>query len=113
MVNGTEISAETFYRDIILQIQKIQAKTENLQSDESQSEFSNYPTLVENEGQAVIVKKARKKSKFSKKKKFQDDEDLDFESSGDKGLTTVYPVTDSASDLNDTTIVFDQEEQDE
>lgn len=57
-------------------------------------------------------KKLRRK--MSKKKKYQDDEDfnIDMESSGEK-LTTVFPTqpTDSTTDLNDTTIIFDQEQE--
>lgn len=51
----------------------------------------------------------------NKKKKFQDDEDLnvDMESSGgDKLVTTEYPssTADTTANLNDTTIIFDQEQ---
>lgn len=63
---------------------------------------------------APAVKKVRKKMN-RKNKKYQDDEDfnLDLESSGDKmSVTTVYPTptSDPSSDLNDTTIIFDQEQ---
>ena len=49
---------------------------------------------------------------MKKAKKFQDDEDfnLDFESSGDKMSVVTAPTTDP-SDLNDTTIIFDQEQE--
>lgn len=61
----------------------------------------------------AIIKKLRKK--LNKKKKYQDDEDfnIDMESSGDKVVTTMFPVpTPDPSDLNDTTIIFDQEQDD-
>lgn len=61
------------------------------------------------------AKKTRRKAN-KKNKKYQDDEDfnLDLESSGDKmSVTTVYPTptSDPSSDLNDTTIIFDQEQE--
>lgn len=58
-------------------------------------------------------KKSRKKA--NKNKKMQDDEDfnIDTESSGEKLVTTVFPTQapqDTTTDLNDTTIIFDQEQ---
>lgn len=56
----------------------------------------------------------KKPSKKINKKKYQDDEDfnIDMESSGDKIVTTMFPTptSDPSSDLNDTTIIFDQEQ---
>lgn len=59
-----------------------------------------------------VDKKIQKK--VNKKKRYQDDEDLDMESSGhgiDKALTTSFPIQtqESVTDLNETTIIFDQE----
>lgn len=54
-----------------------------------------------------------KRKNMSKKKKFSDDEDFnsDTESSGDKIATTMFvPTHVPPADMNDTTIIFDQEQ---
>lgn len=65
---------------------------------------------------ATTVSMDRKMRKKMNKKKIIDDEDLnmDMESSGDKDQqpVTTFPsqlTSDANSDLNDTTIIFDQE----
>lgn len=83
----------------------------------TRSEFNKY--MHENArfySHSLSDRKHRKKMKtLSNKKKIVDDEDLnmDMESSGDKDqvLATTYPppLTSEAPDLNDTTIIFDQE----
>lgn len=121
MANSTEVSAETFFIDIIKQLQKIQSDAQESISDEhhklNRSSFNHYLNYISSQMQndAPAIKKARKKMN-KKSKKYQDDEDfnLDLESSGDKmSVTTVYPTptSDPSSDLNDTTIIFDQEQE--
>lgn len=82
----------------------------------NRSEFNNFLSFKSDQMQSdeAVVNKLRKKS--NKKKKYQDDEDLniDMESSGDKVVTTMFPIPtpDPLFDLNDTTIIFDQEQDD-
>lgn len=118
LANNTEVSAETFFADIIKQLQKMQLEAQRSQPEGqpkiNRSEFNNYLNFksIQMQSDEAIIKKLRKKLN---KKKYQDDEDfnIDTESSGDK-VTTMFPVPtpDPASDLNDTTIVFDQEQED-
>lgn len=116
--SNAEVSAETFYADIIKQLVKMQQEAQRAQPKMNRSEFNNYLTVKSGqmESNEAIIKKLRKK--LNKKKKYQDDEDfnIDMESSGDKIVTTVFPdpTTDPLiGDLNDTTIIFDNEEQDD
>lgn len=80
------------------------------QSKMNRSEFNRYLHIKSTQLQSdapieQIVDK-------NKKSDDQDDEDFDMESSGDK-VTTIFPTsTPDTSDLNDTTIVFDQEQED-
>lgn len=88
-------------------IQRSQPKEERL----NRSEVNNY-LQTKYQRDAPFQPK---RNKLSKKKKFSDDEDFnsDTESSGDKAPTTMFAPThapDPTSDLNDTTIIFDQEQ---
>lgn len=105
------MSVETF----IKQLQKLQAEAQQAQTKQRpkmmRSEFNNYlaqqSSILQND--APVDKKIQ--TKVSKKKRYQDDEDLDMESSGDKAVTTTFPIQtqESVTDLNETTIIFDQE----
>lgn len=116
MANSSEVSLETFYDDIIKELEKIQAEGRLSHPKMNRNDFNKYLALksAQLQNDAPAGKKARRKN--SKEKKFQDDEDfnIDMESSGDKIVTTVFPTptSDSTSDLNDTTIIFDQEQED-
>lgn len=120
LANSTEVSAETFYVDIIKQIQKLHVEAQRAmpkdQPKMNRSEFNNFLHLksIELQSEAPTDKKLEKR--MNKKKKYQDDEDfnIDMESSGDKIVTTMFTTQppDSSTDLNDTTIVFDQEQED-
>ena len=66
-----------------------------------------------NKGEEMQNDEQKIRKKMNKKKKFTDDEDfnIDMESSGER-VTTNFPIqtmSDSSNDLNDTTIIFDQE----
>lgn len=121
MANNSEVTAETFFNDIIKQLHRIQNDAqESLPEDHpklNRTGFNHYLKFISTKIQrdAPGDKKARKKNK-----KYQDDEDfnLDLESSGDKmsdkmSVTTVYPTPtpDPSFDMNDTTIIFDQEQE--
>lgn len=100
------MSVDTF----IKQLQKLQAEAQQYQTKQStkmsRAEFNNYMAL---QNDAPVDKEIREKK--NKKKKYHDDEDLDIESSGEKAVVTTFPIQtqESVSDLNDTTIIFDQE----
>lgn len=95
----------------------MQSEAQKSQPKMNRSEFNNHLNFrslqmqMQNDAPSDDKKLRRK---MSKKKKYQDDEDfnIDMESSGEK-LTTVFPTqpTDSTTDLNDTTIIFDQEQE--
>lgn len=120
LANSSEVTAETFFTDIINQLHKMQNDAQDSLPDDhaklNRSSFNHYlkVTSIQLQRDAPAEKKALKKMN---KKKYQDDEDfnLDLESSGDKMsvVTTVYPTPtpDPSSDLNDTTIIFDQEQE--
>ena len=85
------------------------------------SEFNRYLETMTYEEAATTMsmdennKKMRRKIKMKQSKKIVDDEDLnlDMESSGDKDqlLLTTFPAPTSepTTDMNDTTIIFDQD----
>lgn len=116
MANHSQVSVETFIENL----QKLQIEAQRFQPADqpkmNRSDFTNYLNFqsIQIQQDAPNEKNFRRK-KMNKKKKYQDDEDfnIDMESSGEK-LTTVFPTqaSDSSNDLNDTTIIFDQEEQD-
>lgn len=115
LANNSEVSAETFFVDIIKQLHKIQSNAQEDYPKLNRSGFNIYLNLISTQLQSdePVARKARNKKMNKKNKKYQDDEDfnLDLESSGDKmSVTTVYP-TPTSSDLNDTTIIFDQEQE--
>lgn len=116
LANNTEVSAKTFYEDIVKQLLKLQAEAQRTQPRErmNRSGFNDFLSDLAMQNDSPLSKKYKKK--FAKKKKIQDDEDfnIDMESSGDKIVTTSFPspTPDSTADLNDTTIIFDQEQED-
>lgn len=120
LANSTEVSAETFYVDIIKQIQKLQVEAQrSMPKDQpkmNRSEFNSFLHLKALELQSETPADKKLEKRMNKKKKYQDDEDfnVDMESSGDKVVTTMFTTQppDSSTDLNDTTIIFDQEQDD-
>ena len=118
LINKTEVSAEQFYLDLIKQIQVLQKEAQKThpkdQPKMNRSDFNRYLHLksIQLQNDSPIEKKLSKNVNKDKKNDDQDDEDFDIESSGDK-VTTIFPTsTPDTSDLNDTTIVFDQEQED-
>lgn len=109
MANSTEVSLETFYEDLLKQIEKLQNDAKEKWGKEKISEFNNF---LESESKKLHREDRKLQRRKNNKKKFQDDEDLEMESSGDKMVTTVYPssTADTTANLNDTTIIFDQEQ---
>lgn len=83
----------------------------------NRSEFNSFLHLKSLELQSESPSDKKLVKRTNKKKKYQDDEDfnIDMESSGDKIVTTMFTTqqpSDSSNDLNDTTIIFDQEQDD-
>lgn len=78
----------------------------------NRSEFNKYLKF-----KAIEIQQKQQQKKIRKRlnKKNQDDEDfnIDTESSGEKLVTTVFPAQapDLSTDLNDTTIIFDQQDE--
>jgi hypothetical protein len=113
LANKSEVSAETFFADFIKQLYKLQYEYTDDHTKLNRSGLNNLLNSLSNQMQSDQPKKVSKK--LRKNKKYQDDEDfnMDLESSGDKMsvVTTVYPTPtpDPSSDLNDTTIIFDQD----
>lgn len=115
MANSSQVSVETFYEDIIKELHKLQAEGFRSHPKMNREDFNNFLKVKSRyQNDSPIDKKQSKK--INKKKKYQDDEDfnIDMESSGDKIVTTMFPTqtSDPSSDLNDTTIIFDQEQED-
>lgn len=112
--NNSEVTAEAFYQDIIKQIYQLQNEARDRFGKKLiRSDFNSFLDQKSKEMQQNDERKILRKT--NKKKKFQDDEDLnlDMESSGgDKLVTTVFPssTADTTANLNDTTIIFDQEQ---
>lgn len=111
------MSAEEFYTEIIKKLQKLHSEARKAhpkdQPKMNRNDFNNYLTMkslqMQNDEQD---KDSKIRQRVNKKKKFPDDEDFssDSESSGDRATTMFPPPTsDTTSDLNDTTIIFDQE----
>ncbi|KAG5670924.1 hypothetical protein PVAND_001153 [Polypedilum vanderplanki] len=122
LINGTDIPAEVFYNEIIKKLKNLHSDALKIHPKLTKNEFNRY--IQESDGNFnshTMDKKLRKKIiRMNNKKKIIDDEDLnpDMESSGDKDqiITTFSPpLTSESSDLNDlnndTTIIFDQEEE--
>lgn len=117
LANNTEVAAESFYQDIIKQIMQLQVEARDRFGKKlSRSDFNNFLDMKSREMQQSQQFEERKaQRRKNKKKKFPDDEDLnaDMESSGsEKLVTTVFPssTADTTANLNDTTIIFDQEQ---
>ncbi|CRL07027.1 CLUMA_CG019988, isoform A [Clunio marinus] len=116
LANNSDISVDKFIKNLQKMQQDILNSQTNNQQRMNRTDFNNYLNFksksIEYQRDAPNEKKLRRK--MNKKKKFQDDEDLDMESSGEKSVTTVFPTQayDFSSDLNDTTIIFDQEQDD-
>lgn len=108
------MSAERFYADIITEIQIIQKEAQRAhpkdQPKMNRSDFNRYLHLksIQLQNDAPDERSAKN---TKKKNDDQDDEDFDteMESSGDKS-TTISTSTPDSSDLNDTTILFDQDQ---
>lgn len=113
LANSSEVSLESFYEDIIKELQKFQIEARRSYPKMNRNDFNEFlkRKSIQIQNDSPVVRK-----KISKKKKYQDDEDfnIDMESSGDKIVTTAFPTptADPSSDLNDTTIIFDQEQED-
>jgi hypothetical protein len=111
LANRSEVSAETFFADFIKQLYKLQSDNSDDQPKLNRSGLNNLLNSLSHQLQSDEPKRPSKKAR--KNKKYPDDEDMDLESSGDKMsvVTTVYPTPtpDPSSDLNDTTIIFDQD----
>jgi hypothetical protein len=112
LINDTDVSVEAFYDEIIKHLQKLQSQNPKL----NRNEFNRYIQESASYSSHMSERKMRKKMmRMNTKKKIIDDEDmnLDMESSGDKEQIpiTTYPppLTSESPDLNDTTIIFDQE----
>lgn len=122
LANNTELSAESFYHDIIRQITQLQFEAKDKYGKKmSRSDFNNFLESKSRDMQQMQRMKENEENerkimrRNNKKKKFHDDEDLnvDMESSGgDKLVTTMFPssTADTTDNLNDTTIIFDQEQ---
>lgn len=117
LANKSEVSTEKFYAGIIKQIQAMQREAQKShpkdQPKMNRSDFNHYLHLksIQLQNDETTEERLSKDKDINKKAEDQDDEDFDMESSGDK--TTVFPTsTPDISDLNDTTIVFDQEQED-
>lgn len=101
---------------MILKIHNLQREAEGAQPADkpkmNRSEFNHYLQMKSSQLQNDSPMMELTLDKTTKNDD-QDDEDFDMESSGDK-VTTVFPApsSDPTSDLNDTTIVFDQEQED-
>lgn len=107
LINSTEVSAEQFYNSIIKTLQS-QNEKDSIETVNS-PHFEKYFSMQHHEEHLMTDGKVRMKHD---KKKMQDDEDLDFESSGEKLMTTINPPKTeiSPADPNETTMVFDQDE---
>lgn len=114
LANDSEVSAETFFEDILKQIQKMHAEIlRTVPKDQpkmNRSEVNNYLQTKYQRDAPFYPKQ----SKMVSKKKYPDDEDFnsDTESSGDKIATTMFPTPapDPLADMNDTTIIFDSQD---
>ena len=108
LINSTEVSAEQFYNSIIKTLQ-LQNEKDSIETDNSPQVEKYFNMLKHTEEHRMIDAKVRMKHE---KKKIHDDEDLDFESSGEKLMTTINPpkTENSSADPNETTMVFDQDE---
>jgi hypothetical protein len=120
LINDTDVSVDAFYDEIIKHLQKLHSEALKTHPKLTRNEFNRYVQESANYNSlrsAPLDRKMRKKMRMNNKKKISDDEDLsvDMESSGGGGdkdqLVTTYPpaITSESSDLNDTTIIFDQE----
>lgn len=112
LANSSEVSVDTFFSDFIKQLTKLKPSNQEDFIKLNRSGFNNYLEFISNQLQSDEPKKKNHR-KVKKDKKYQDDEDfnLDLESSGDKMSVVTAPTTDPSSDLNDTTIIFDQEQE--
>jgi hypothetical protein len=115
LANNSEVSIEAFYENFMKQIQTIHNEIQRSQpKDQPKMNRSEVNNFLQTKYQRDAPFMSQKSQKMSKKKKYSDDEDFssDTESSGDKIVTTMFPthVPDISTDLNDTTIIFDQEQ---
>lgn len=119
LINNTVISLDTFYNNTMIHLHHIHSNAiKNHARMRDRVEFNRYLETMTYEEVATTMsmdanKKMRRKIKQSKK--IVDDEDLnvDMESSGDKDqlMVTTFPppTSEPSTDMNDTTIIFDQD----
>lgn len=108
MANNSVVPVEAFIES--LKKMQLEAQSYMIGGEPiNRSEFNKFLHFksIEMQHRAANEKKVRKRMN----KKNQDDEDfnIDMESSGEKLVTTVFPT--QAPDLNDTTIIFDQQDE--
>lgn len=114
LANNTEVSAEDFYTNLITNIHKMRTEARRAHpKDQPKMNRNDFNIYLLNKGEEMQNDEQKIRKKMNKKKKFTDDEDfnIDMESSGER-VTTNFPIqtmSDSSNDLNDTTIIFDQE----
>lgn len=118
LINNTVISLDSFYNNTMIYLHEVHSNAiKNHARMRDRGEFNRFlETMVYEEMATTIPMDKNKKRRKIKSKKIVDDEDLnvDMESSGDNkeqliGTTYPTPTSEPSTDMNDTTIIFDQE----